>query len=138
MCADAATDQLPENLVLKRDEQVLIVMNRYPYNSGHLMIAPLRHVGELDELEQSELLGVMDGSMKCIAALRAAYAPQGFNVGFNLGEAGGAGVPGHLHLHVVPRWTGDTNFMPVVGETKVLPEGLDQTYERLKGYFSQV
>lgn len=137
LCEDAATEELESQLVLERDEQVLIVMNRYPYNSGHLLVAPLRHVGDLEELESTELNRVMEGSMQCIGALRDAYAPEGFNVGFNLGSAGGAGVPGHLHLHVVPRWVGDTNFMPVVGETKVLPEGLDQTYERLKGYFSR-
>lgn len=137
LCDDAATDDLEAHLVLERDELILIVMNRYPYNSGHLMVAPLRHVGDLEELEQPELDRVMKGTMQCIAALRKAYSPQGYNVGLNLGSAGGAGVPGHLHLHVVPRWSGDTNFMPVVGDTKVLPEGLDQTYGRLKGYFSR-
>lgn len=137
LCEDAATEEPAPRLVLERDQQVLIVMNRYPYNSGHLLVAPLRHVGDLEDLEPGELDGVMQGSLRCLAALRQAYSPQGFNVGFNLGLAGGAGVPGHLHLHVVPRWSGDTNFMPVVGETKVLPEGLDQTYDRLKGYFSR-
>lgn len=137
LCEDAATDDPQAHLVLERDEQILILMNRYPYNSGHLLVAPLRHVGDLEDLQPTELNRVMEGSMQCLSALRQTYAPQGFNVGFNLGSAGGAGVPGHLHLHVVPRWTGDTNFMPVVGQTKVLPEGLDQTYQRLKAYFSR-
>ncbi|MEX2587417.1 MAG: HIT domain-containing protein [Actinomycetota bacterium] len=137
LCEDAVTEDRDGHLLLERDERILIVMNRYPYNSGHLMVAPVRHVGDLEELEPAELNRVMKGSIQCLAALRQTYAPQGFNVGFNLGSAGGAGVPGHLHLHVVPRWTGDTNFMPVVGATKVVPEGLDQTYERLKGYFSR-
>lgn len=138
LCEDASTEDPSGHLVLERDQQILIVMNRYPYNSGHLLVAPLRHVGDLEELEPAELSRVMEGSLQCLSALRQVYSPQGFNVGFNLGSAGGAGVPGHLHLHVVPRWTGDTNFMPVVGETKVLPEGLEQTYERLTGHFAGV
>lgn len=137
LCEDAVTGDWPANLILGRDDITVIVMNRYPYNSGHLLVAPLRHVGDLEDLEPAELTGVMQGSMDCLAALREAYRPQGFNVGFNLGSAGGAGVPGHLHLHVVPRWSGDTNFMPVVAQTKVLPESLDQTYERLKGCFER-
>ncbi|MBW3591987.1 MAG: HIT domain-containing protein [Actinobacteria bacterium] len=136
LCEDASTEDPPDHLVLERDPQILIVMNRYPYNSGHLLVAPLRHVGDLEELKPAELSRVMEGSLQCLSALRQVYSPQGFNVGFNLGSAGGAGVPAHLHLHVVPRWTGDTNFMPVVGETKVLPEMLADTYAKLRPAFT--
>ena len=101
------------------------------------MVAPLRHVGELEELTSEELAASAELLQRSIRVLKEASSPDGFNVGMNLGRVAGAGVPGHLHWHVVPRWNGDTNFMPVVGETKVLPEALAQTYARLKGGFDQ-
>lgn len=118
LCTDAASDDLPANFVLYRSELCLIVMNRFPYNTGHLLISPHRHVGALEDLTTEERTEVMDLAVKAIGALRAAMSPEGFNMGANLGAAAGAGVPGHLHLHVVPRWPGDTNFMPVVGGSK--------------------
>lgn len=121
-----------ENLIVARGEHVFVILNLYPYNTGHLMVAPYRHVGELDDLTHEELDEVWSWTRRSVAAHREASQPQGFNIGINLGAVAGAGIPGHFHLHVVPRWGGDTNFMPVVGETRVLPELLAQTYERLR------
>ncbi len=117
--------------ILVRDDLVFAVLNIYPYTSGHLMVAPLRHEGFLDELTDDEAAAVMTMTRRAITALRAAYGPEGMNVGMNLGRAGGAGVPGHLHVHVLPRWAGDTNFMTSIAETRVLPEALSATRERL-------
>jgi ATP adenylyltransferase len=110
-------------------------MNLYPYNSGHLLIAPYEHTGDLAALAPETAAELMHATQRSIKALQAAYQPHAFNVGMNLGLAAGAGVPVHLHVHVVPRWNGDTNFMPVLGETKVLPETLEQTYDRLAPQF---
>jgi ATP adenylyltransferase len=138
LCAQAETDDLEGTFVLLRNEICLVVLNRFPYNTGHLLVAPLRHVGELGELSKPELAEVMALTLRGIDALKASMDPEGFNVGANLGTAAGAGVPGHLHMHVVPRWAGDTNFMPVLAETKVLPEDLAQTYQRLKPHFEEL
>jgi ATP adenylyltransferase len=110
-------------------------MNLYPYNNGHLLVAPYLHHGDLATLEQSIAADVMALTQRSVDALQRAYRPDAFNVGMNLGKAAGAGVPEHLHVHVVPRWNGDTSFMPVVGDTKVLPETLEETYERLLPIF---
>jgi ATP adenylyltransferase len=122
----------PGNLIVHRGESCYIVLNLYPYNNGHAMVVPFRHVGDLPDLNDAERLEMM----RLVGVLQRALAKkiraQGFNLGMNLGRAGGAGIPGHLHLHFVPRWAGDTNFMPVVGETKVLPESLHETYEKLR------
>jgi ATP adenylyltransferase len=136
LCTDAETDELEANYVLMRDELCLVVMNRFPYNSGALLVAPLRHVGGLEELTVEERTRVMDLTVRAIEALKDTMSPEGFNIGANLGAAGGAGVPGHMHMHVIPRWSGDTNFMPVVGDTKVLPETLEQSYDRLRPLFT--
>jgi ATP adenylyltransferase len=107
------------------------MMNRFPYNSGHLMVAPLKHIGDLEDLTPQELLDLSTLVKKAVTLLRGAINPQGFNIGMNMGSIAGAGITDHLHVHVVPRWSGDTNFMPVVGKTKVLPESLANTYEKL-------
>lgn len=135
LCSDARTEDLEANLVLHRDETCLVVMNRFPYNTGHLLISPLRHVGALEDLTEVERNLVMALTVKAIQALNATMSPEGFNMGANLGAPAGAGVPGHMHMHVVPRWSGDTNFLPVIGGAKVLPETLEQTYGRLKPLF---
>ena len=119
------------NLILVRTPLSFIMLNAYPYNNGHLMVAPFRHVGSFTELTSDERCDLMDAVAHAERILVRAFSPQGMNVGVNLGHCAGAGMPGHLHVHVVPRWEGDTNFMPVVGETRVLPETLQQTYERL-------
>ena len=113
----------------------IAILNRYPYNSGHVMIAPLRHVAELADLSVEERSGVMELVTETVGVLQEEMNPDGCNVGINLGRAAGAGVPGHLHVHAVPRWVGDTNFMPVVGETMVLPEALETTQRRLRERF---
>ena len=133
LCAAAAVPERDEeNLVVLRGDTGFLVLNRYPYNSGHVLVAPYQHVGDLTLLPADVGHGLFDLTQRAVAALQAEYRPDGFNVGLNLGRPAGAGVPDHLHIHVVPRWTGDTNFMAVVGETKVLPEALDQTWARLR------
>jgi ATP adenylyltransferase len=136
LCTDAETDDLEGNYVLMRDDLCLVVMNRFPYNSGALLVAPRRHIGGLEDLTVEERTRVMDLTVKAIEALKDTMSPEGFNIGANLGAAGGAGVPGHMHMHVIPRWSGDTNFMPVVADTKILPETLEQSYDRLRPRFT--
>lgn len=136
LCRSASSPDDEANLVLHRDERCMAVLNRYPYNTGHVMVSPLRHVGEIDALTREELAQIMDLCLKGLAILRSNFNPQGFNIGANLGQVAGAGHPGHFHMHVVPRWEGDTNFMPVVAGSKVLPETLEETYRRLQPHFS--
>ena len=108
-----------------------MILNAFPYNAGHLMVAPFRHVGELEDVSEQELADLDALLQRSIRALKEEYAPHGFNIGMNLGRVAGAGIPDHVHWHVVPRWNGDTNFMPVVGQTKVLPELLEESFQRL-------
>ncbi len=119
------------NLVLLRGEHAYIVLNRYPYNPGHLMVVPYEHTADFTLLPTSTSFEIMALLSRSLAVLKRVYQPDGYNVGMNLGAAGGAGVADHLHLHIVPRWNGDTNFMPVVGEIKVIPEMLPATYQKL-------
>jgi ATP adenylyltransferase len=131
--AAAAGPEQDESLyVVARGEHAFVILNAFPYNTGHLMVAPKRHAGELDDLTHEEVDEIWSWTRRTVAAHREASGPDGFNIGINLGQAAGAGVPGHFHLHVVPRWSGDTNFMPVVGDAKVLPEMLADTYTRLR------
>jgi ATP adenylyltransferase len=118
-------------LIVARSELSFAMLNRYPYNSGHFMVAPFRHVGELEEVEDDESLDMQRLMQRCVKALKEAMQPDGFNIGMNLGVVAGAGIPDHLHWHVVPRWNGDTNFMPVISEAKVLPENLTTSWSRL-------
>jgi ATP adenylyltransferase len=120
-----------DRLVVHRGERAFVLLNKFPYASGHVMVAPSRHVGDFGELEDAEALEVHRLAAEALAALRRVYSPDGFNLGWNLGRVAGAGVLDHVHLHVVPRWSGDTNFMPVLGDVKVLPEHLVTTRERL-------
>jgi ATP adenylyltransferase len=126
-----ATDDA-DALVLERTERTITVMNLYPYGSGHLMVAPVRHVPSFEDLDAAELVDVAQAQVRALTAIREAYGPDGCNVGANIGRAAGAGVPNHLHVHVLPRWTGDTNFMTAVGETRVLPESLRVGYDKLR------
>jgi ATP adenylyltransferase len=131
-CSAWHAEDLASSLVLVKGKRVLVILNRFPYNSGHLMIAPQSHVPSLASLDRESLCDMMRAAQLCEKALAAEYAPQGLNIGVNIGVCAGAGVPDHVHLHMVPRWTGDTNFMPVTAQTKVLPESLDQAYGRLE------
>ena len=124
-----------ENLILHRGERAFVLLNLYPYNSGHLMVAPFLHVGDIAALPPEVSADIWELTQRSVAALTAEYRPHGYNLGMNLGRVAGAGVPDHLHLHIVPRWNGDTNFMPVLAETKVMPEAPDRTYARLRPYF---
>jgi ATP adenylyltransferase len=119
-------------LIVHRAPHAFIMLNQFPYNSGHVMVVPYRHAARLDALSEDEAGALVAVTALAVRALEAALAPQGFNIGLNLGRAAGAGVEDHLHVHVVPRWVGDTNFMPVVAATKVLPQHLAETYDRLQ------
>ena len=135
---DARDDTSSASLVVTRAETCFVVLNLYPYNSGHLMVVPNRHLAALAEASHEQLAELMVMARRAEVALAEAYRPDGMNIGINLGSAGGAGVPGHLHLHLVPRWTGDTNFMTVVGATRVLPEEPLQTLKRLRPIFERL
>jgi len=130
-CAALASGDDRRALILRRGRQAFLILNAFPYASGHLMAVITRHVGTLETATPEELGEAMALVQVATRALDAAYHPDGFNVGLNQGRVAGAGVLGHLHIHLVPRWNGDTNFMPVIGETRVLPESLDATYDRL-------
>jgi ATP adenylyltransferase len=122
----------PENLVITRGDQVYVILNRYPYTSGHLMVVPNSHLPSLEDLDAPTRAELMEMAQQSMQVLRSVYHPQGFNLGINIGEAAGAGITEHVHLHVVPRWLGDTNFMSSLGQTRVLPESLEETYQRVK------
>ena len=130
-CSKAELSDDKESLILYRGDTAFIIMNLYPYNTGHVMVTPYRHVGELELLEEAEMKELMDLTALAIKAIKREMNPQGFNLGINLGKAAGAGFDEHVHMHIVPRWQGDTNFMPVVGESKVMPENIADTYDRL-------
>lgn len=132
----ARGDQEP--LLIHRGARAFVILNKFPYNNGHLMVVPDAHVGRLANLEPAVLGEIATLAQAAERALMAVYAPHGFNMGLNLGKPAGAGVLDHLHLHVVPRWDGDTNFMAVVGETRVLPEELPETVSRLRAAFRQL
>jgi ATP adenylyltransferase len=122
-------------MILARGELAFVIVNSFPYNPGHLMVAPLRHVGAFTSLEAAELADVDALVARSIRALEQEMEPHGYNLGMNLGRVAGAGIPDHVHWHLVPRWNGDTNFMPVIGQTRVLPELLEETYARLRPRF---
>jgi ATP adenylyltransferase len=132
-CAEAA-GELAEaaSLLVHRDERALVLLNKFPYSSGHLMVAPLRHVRDLADLDEDEARAVHRLTVRALAALEEVYEPDAFNVGWNLGEVAGGSISAHLHEHVVPRWEGDTNFMPVLADVKVMPEHLLRTRDRLR------
>jgi ATP adenylyltransferase len=134
--ADPATDQ--QHLVLARTELSLAMLNRYPYNNGHLLVAPRAHLANLEDLPQATAHDLITLTQRSLRVLRQVLSPQGFNLGINAGKIAGAGVADHVHQHVVPRWDGDTNFMPVIGETKVLNEHLARSFEELHAGFQRI
>jgi ATP adenylyltransferase len=123
-------------LVLHRGERCLVMLNAYPYNSGHLMVSPHRHTPSIENLDDGEMLEFMSLTQRALRAVRETYAPDGFNLGVNEGEIAGAGFAGHVHLHVVPRWAADNNFMPVTADTRVLPQSLQDSYSQLRERFT--
>ena len=127
-----------ERLILYRGKHSFIIMNNYPYNPGHVMIAPYRHVGRWEDLNDKELLEIMKLSQLAVKAIKRVMNPDGFNMGVNLGRIAGAGIDDHVHLHIVPRWNGDTNFMPVIADTKVIPESLQEAYDGLRKAVEEV
>jgi len=126
-----------ENLIACREKNAYVILNRYPYTSGHLMVIPFEHVSNLEALNPETRAEMMELTSRCTSLLREAYKTESFNVGINIGEAAGAGVLGHVHIHIVPRWAGDTNFMSTLGETRVLPEALENTYRRVRAEFEK-
>jgi ATP adenylyltransferase len=132
--ADPSEDQ--RNLVVWRGERALVMLNKFPYNSGHVMVAPRAHVPSLEQLDDDDAIALHRALTLALKLLRRELKPEGFNVGVNIGKVAGAGVPDHVHVHAVPRWNGDTNFMPVLAETKVVNEHLERTWEKLAAAFS--
>jgi ATP adenylyltransferase len=132
-CAKPAADDDRDNLIVHRGERCFVILNLFPYTNGHLMVAPYEHVGRIQDLPPETTAEMTALAQRAMTLLEERYAPHGFNVGFNQGRVAGAGVEHHIHLHVVPRWGGDTNFMPVLADTRVMPQTLEQTYEALEG-----
>ena len=136
LCEAAAASEQGERdadlLILWRSPRSIILMNRYPYTNGHLLVAPRAHHADLEDLNPDEILDMQTQTIEAVKLLKKAVAAQGFNIGINLGRPAGAGLPGHLHQHIVPRWNGDTNFMHVIGETHIVPQAMSQMYEELK------
>ena len=130
-CAKPQAGDDRANYIVRRGEHCFTILNAFPYNNGHLMVAPFRHVPSIEELDEAALLELMTMAQESLGALRRAYGPEGFNLGINQGKVAGAGVEHHVHLHVVPRWGADTNFMPVIGNTRVLPQSLSDSYDAL-------
>ena len=134
-CAKPAEDDDEANLIVHRGERCFVILNLFPYTNGHLMVAPFEHLATLPELESATVAEVMALTQRAMRILEERYAPHGYNVGFNQGRVAGAGVEHHIHMHVVPRWGGDTNFMPVLADTSVLPQSLAESYTTLKDGF---
>jgi len=137
LCRAATTGDPGANLVVKRASLAMVLLNRYPYNNGHLLIAPLRHVAQLEELSHEEMDQIQALLLQSKKLLDCLMAPQGYNVGLNLGRASGAGLEAHLHVHIVPRWVGDANFMTTVGSAKVLPQSLEELWRLLSEAWAQ-
>ncbi|MFH0944094.1 MAG: HIT domain-containing protein [Planctomycetota bacterium] len=135
LCDLARDDDDRTNLILCRGPRAYVLMNRFPYNNGHLMIVPYRHCAELDQVSADDSLEIMQEVQRATRILHQAFGAEGFNVGLNLGKAAGAGIAEHIHMHVVPRWVGDTNFMPVLADTRVMPDYLEATYAKLVPFF---
>jgi ATP adenylyltransferase len=134
-CAKPAADDDRANLIVHRGESAFVILNLFPYTNGHLMVAPFAHIGRFQELPAETLAEMMELAQRAMNRLEQAYEPHGFNVGFNQGRVAGAGVEHHIHMHVVPRWAGDNNFMPVIADTKVMPQSIEQSYDALEGAF---
>ena len=137
LCKSISENNDNQHYILWRGKFSFVIMNLYPYNNGHLMVAPYKHAGDLSELADREMLDIMGNVRLCVEILKREMSPDGFNIGLNLGRAAGAGLVDHVHYHVVPRWFGDMNFMPVLADVKVVPEHIDATYRVLKKAFNK-
>ncbi len=136
-CLKPSIKKDKESFILKRGKYSFVIMNIFPYNPGHLMVAPYRHIGDFEKLNKEEIEEIMEFLKKSIEILKKVYSPDGFNIGLNIGKISGAGFDEHIHFHIVPRWAGDTNFMPVIGNTKVISEEIKRTYKKLKKYYDK-
>ena len=136
-CVMQGMEDSPQNLITFRGERAFVILNRYPYTSGHLMVVPFTHQPNLELLDAETRAEMMELTTRCMTVLRKIYNPQAFNMGANIGEAAGAGIKEHVHIHIVPRWAGDTNFMSAIGEARVLPELLESTFVRVKKGFEE-
>jgi ATP adenylyltransferase len=134
---EAPTDQDRDNLVVHRADQAVVMLNKFPYNPGHVMVAPRLHTDSLTALDDERTIALMQQVRRSLRILESLMSPNGFNVGVNIGHEAGAGIPDHVHVHVVPRWAGDTNFMPVLADVKVVSEHLEQTWEKMSAAFAQ-
>jgi len=137
ICNAVKEDRDRDNLVLWKGERCLVIMNRYPYNDGHLMVATHRHIDTIEKMDRDEQLEWMELTSRTVHILKEAMSPQGMNIGINLGQVAGAGLKDHIHQHIVPRWSGDTNFMPVIGDTRVVAQALTELYGRLRPLFEK-
>lgn len=135
-CYLPADQKDTDNLILHRSQHCFVIMNRYPYNNAHLMVIPFAHVNDMDQLDDAVCIDLSRTLKLTTQVVRRVFKPEGFNIGINMGAAAGAGIPGHLHYHVIPRWIGDTNFMPVINDTRIMNEYLRDTYQRLVGQFT--
>jgi ATP adenylyltransferase len=131
-CVFPAEQNDEDRLILHRGERAYVILNAFPYSNGHLMVTPYRHTADLNDLDDAEMLEMMALTRKSVNLLKKAFRPDGFNIGINMGRVAGAGIADHVHIHVVPRWSGDTNFMPVLGDVRVIPESLQAVYRALK------
>jgi len=134
-CTKPAEGNDEETFIVHRGERCYVILNTFPYTNGHLMVAPFQHVGRLQDLDAETLAEIIKLAARTTAILDDAYEPEGYNIGFNQGRIAGAGFDSHIHMHVVPRWAGDTNYMPVIADTRVMPQSLEQSYETLRGAF---
>jgi ATP adenylyltransferase len=137
-CILTAEDKDEQNLILYRGKHAFVILNCFPYNNGHMMVAPFKHTADMCDLCDEELLEINHLVRYCVRLLSCTMQPDGYNLGLNLGRTAGAGIVGHIHWHIVPRWNGDSNFMPVIGNTKVLPESLLATYDKLKAQMKEL
>jgi len=134
-CTKPAAGDDRANLIVHRGERCFVILNLFPYTNGHLMVAPFEHVGRLQDVDAATMAEMMDLAQQAMRRVEAVYSPEGFNVGLNQGRVAGAGVAGHIHLHVVPRWAGDNNYMPILADTRVMPQSLEDSYDALEGGF---
>lgn len=137
-CIPESTEEDDDRFIVYRGRRAFVIMNRFPYTNGHLMVTPYRHCGSIDDLDEEEALEIHRLLVLARQALTGTSRPDGFNIGVNLGRSAGAGMPNHVHYHMVPRWSGDTNFMTLFGEVRVIPEHLEATFQRLKTEFARL